>query len=96
MNWEAAEASLEVNRSVGEVDWILPGTEHGLKELCHFIQKRLKNYSEERNDPNIDGLSNLSPWLHFGNHLIFKISRSTFFIRFLEPTVNFIVFFLVH
>ncbi len=34
--------------------------------LSDFIQNRLKSYATDRNDPSIDGLSRLSPYLHFG------------------------------
>ncbi|XP_046653575.1 deoxyribodipyrimidine photo-lyase-like [Daphnia pulicaria] len=66
VDWKAADAYLEVDRTVGEVDWITPGTKSGLQELFNFYQKRLKMYAEKRNDPNLAALSNLSPWLHFG------------------------------
>ena len=78
-DWKAADAYLQVDRSVGEVNWITPGTKNGLIGLSNFCQKRLKLFSEKRNDPNVGALSNLSPWLHFGipynclNPLQFKI-----------------------
>lgn len=31
-----------------------------------FIKERLKGYASRRNDPSLDGLSKLSPYLHFG------------------------------
>jgi len=34
--------------------------------LSDFINKRLQNYADYRNDPTKDGLSGLSPYLHFG------------------------------
>ncbi|XP_057365381.1 deoxyribodipyrimidine photo-lyase-like [Daphnia carinata] len=66
VDWKAANAYLEVDRTVEEVDWITPGTKSGLVELSNFCQKRLKLFGEKRNDPNVAALSNLSPWLHFG------------------------------
>lgn len=66
MDWKAANAYLEVDRTVEEVDWITPGTKSGLLELSNFCQKRLRLFGEKRNDPNVAALSNLSPWLHFG------------------------------
>lgn len=35
-------------------------------ELENFIQNKLDFYSEQKNDPNKDMTSNLSPYLHFG------------------------------
>ena len=66
VDWSAAEESLQVDRSVGEVKWAEPGPSAGRKMLDEFCCKRLKTYSTHRNDPNMDGLSKLSPWYHFG------------------------------
>ena len=57
---------LEVDQSVEEVQWAVPGTRAGMEMLHEFIQKRLKLFGEKRNDPTFDALSNLSPWFHFG------------------------------
>jgi len=74
IDWEAADAWLEVDRTVGEVDWVTPGTKAGLEELHNFCEKRLKIFGDKRNDPNINALSNLSPWLHFGNYYFYSIT----------------------
>ncbi|XP_028650777.1 CPD photolyase isoform X1 [Erpetoichthys calabaricus] len=66
VDWEKARASLEVDHTVKEVDWAKPGTLGGLAVLESFISERLKIYSSDRNDPNKEALSNLSPWFHFG------------------------------
>ncbi len=66
MDWEAADESLEVDRSVGEVDWAEPGTTAGIKMLETFIKERLKYFEADRNNPNKSALSNMSPWYHFG------------------------------
>ncbi len=34
--------------------------------LNNFINNKLNQYSADKNDPNVDGTSNLSPYLHFG------------------------------
>ena len=57
---------LKINRAVGEVDWIKPGEKAARKVLNDFIKRKLKDYDAKRNDPNEDGQSNLSPYLHFG------------------------------
>ncbi|ELT97477.1 hypothetical protein CAPTEDRAFT_152478 [Capitella teleta] len=67
VDWIEAEKSLEVDRSVKEVDWATPGTTAGLKNLESFIQKRLGNFDADRNNPNKNALSNMSPWFHFGH-----------------------------
>ncbi|MEM0449060.1 MAG: deoxyribodipyrimidine photo-lyase [Methanomassiliicoccales archaeon] len=65
-DWERAERSLKVGRSVKPVNWIIPGEEASRKALHSFIEKGLIGYARRRNNPEIDGQSNLSPYLHFG------------------------------
>ncbi|NWQ94944.1 PHR lyase, partial [Burhinus bistriatus] len=64
--WEACFSSLQVDRTVKEVEWATPGTAAGLAVLQSFIAERLKSFGSHRNDPNKAALSNLSPWFHFG------------------------------
>ncbi|XP_077204166.1 deoxyribodipyrimidine photo-lyase-like [Paroedura picta] len=66
IDWDACRASLQVDCSVKEVGWAKPGTAAGLAVLEEFVEKRLKFFGTERNDPNKATLSNLSPWFHFG------------------------------
>nr|CAD7452399.1 unnamed protein product [Timema tahoe] len=66
VDWAEADALLKVDRTVGPVAWAKPGTTAGLAVLEGFCNKRLRLFSTKRNDPTIDALSNLSPWLHFG------------------------------
>jgi deoxyribodipyrimidine photo-lyase len=42
------------------------GEQAAKKALDNFIEHKLKGYHENRNDPTKDALSNLSPYLHFG------------------------------
>jgi deoxyribodipyrimidine photo-lyase len=66
INWNEVLKSLKVNRNVKEADWIIPGERAAARSLETFLEKRFTKYSEERNDPNKNALSNLSPYLHFG------------------------------
>jgi deoxyribodipyrimidine photo-lyase len=66
IDWRKVLAGLQVDRSVAEVDWIVPGESAAKKALVSFIDKKLSVYSDVRNDPTQDGQSNLSPYLHFG------------------------------
>ncbi len=43
------------------------GETQGILQLNKFLKEKLKIYNQNRNDPNIDGTSNLSPYLHFGH-----------------------------
>ena len=66
IDWEKTLASLQVDRDVGEPEWAMPGTKGGVAMLESFIDERLKLFATQRNDPNIAGLSQLSPWIRFG------------------------------
>ncbi len=65
-DWAALRDSLQVDRSVPEVDWITPGEQAAAGMLGAFIQHRLDSYADRRNDPNGNAVSRLSPYLHFG------------------------------
>jgi deoxyribodipyrimidine photo-lyase len=67
VNWEKAERTLTIDRSVPEVDWIVPGELAARRALDRFIRGKLAGYDEGRNDPNAHGQSDLSPYLHFGH-----------------------------
>lgn len=52
--------------SVAEISWLQPGEQAAGSTLGQFIRHRLPDYPVGRNNPCIDGQSNLSPYLHFG------------------------------
>jgi deoxyribodipyrimidine photo-lyase len=66
IDWSRVKKRLKVDRKVLEVEWIKPGEKAAEQMLNHFIQHKLSDYDAKRNDPNQDGQSNLSPYLHFG------------------------------
>ena len=66
VDWEKLLASRDTDHEVEPVDWLTPGTEAGKEVVRNFIEDRLAQYHDDRNDPTIDGLSNVSPYLHFG------------------------------
>ena len=47
-------------------DSFSPGTQGGLSILQAFVSERLSSYGSNRNNPNTDALSDLSPWIRFG------------------------------
>jgi deoxyribodipyrimidine photo-lyase len=65
VDWDAAWQSLRIDQDVAEVDWLTPGEEAAQTVLADFLTRRLERY-DQRNDPNAPVLSNLSPYLHFG------------------------------
>jgi deoxyribodipyrimidine photo-lyase len=63
---ERALARLDLDRTVGRVSSHRGGTSEAEIRLRAFIGRTLSAYALDRNDPAIDGLSGLSPYLHFG------------------------------
>ena len=71
MDWDDVLASLKgIDTSVAPVDWCTPGATAGMAMVDEFIAERLKVYEGQRNDPNVAAISNLSPWLNFGQVLL--------------------------
>jgi len=66
VDWDHVFSTLECDKSVKKVDWATPGYVAGIAMLDSFIKNRLKQFDDDRNDPNKSMLSNLSPWYHFG------------------------------
>jgi len=75
--WGAPEvlARLPIDHSVPPVEHH-GGSEEGRAALRLFARKRLARYAEERNHPDLDATSGLSPYLHFGHvsaHEVFSV-----------------------
>jgi deoxyribodipyrimidine photo-lyase len=66
IDWQKVLAGLTVDRTVPEVSNFKPGETAAREVLGDFLESKLPYYPERRNDPNLDGQSNLSPYLHFG------------------------------
>ncbi|CAF4296934.1 unnamed protein product [Rotaria socialis] len=66
IDWETVDDSLQVDRTVNEVSWATPGYTGGIAQLESFINERIMSFGTSRNDPTKNVLSNLSPWLHYG------------------------------
>lgn len=56
-----------LDRTVQPVDGLRGGTKEALKRLEDFVRHKLKRYGKQRNHPETDGTSDLSPYLHFGH-----------------------------
>ena len=63
---EKAISSLKIDRSVKKVKDFHGGTREAKKRLEMFLKSKLDQYHELRNDPTLEYLSNMSPYLHFG------------------------------
>jgi deoxyribodipyrimidine photo-lyase len=61
-----AISKLRIDRSVHRVDFFKGGTEEAQRHLEVFLEGKLDRFPELRNDPTLDYLSQMSPYLHFG------------------------------
>jgi len=61
-----AVAKLRIDKSVPAVDTFHGGTAHAKKHLAKFLSEKLDNFQSLRNDPTVEYVSNMSPYLHFG------------------------------
>lgn len=77
------EKLLDLDRSVEPLQWIRGGTTAALEQLDLFMDKNLRLFDTLRNDPAEDRLSNLSPYLHFG-----QISPLDIALRVGEPVTG--------
>ncbi len=72
---------LKVDTSVGPVAAFKGGAKEAKRLLNAFIRGKLSDYAETRNDPDLDGASNLSPYLHFGQisplYVALKVRQSS-------------------
>lgn len=78
IDWALYKKSLVVDETVLPTEWAKPGTTQGLEMLKSFVKSRLKKYNDKRNDPNESALSNLSPWLHYGQ---LGSQRATLYVK---------------
>lgn len=65
VDWREIDQALNMGKAK-EYDWIKPGSNQAVRMMHDFINKRLDRYAEDRNNPNLEGTSRLSPYLHFG------------------------------
>jgi len=57
---------LRIDRSIKKVNSFHGGTKEAEKHLQVFLESKLDRFPELRNDPTLDYLSHMSPYLHFG------------------------------
>ncbi len=58
--------SWDIDNCIGPAAGFSGGTRQAKQRLQTFLDDRLNNYDDARNDPNLDATSNLSPYIHFG------------------------------
>jgi deoxyribodipyrimidine photo-lyase len=65
-NWQKILDYPVAKTGGNEINWISPGSDAGTDTFKFFMKEKLPFYASGKNDPNKDVLSNLSPYLHFG------------------------------
>jgi deoxyribodipyrimidine photo-lyase len=77
---EKAISKLRLDRSVKRVDSFHGGTKEANSHLEIFLESKLDRFPELRNDPTLDYLSYMSPYLHFGQisplYIALKVSKT--------------------
>jgi deoxyribodipyrimidine photo-lyase len=65
--WEKIENYLKINNGNLYDSAFKAGENEANLILSQFLNQKLNMYNKNRNDPNLSGTSNLSPYLHFGH-----------------------------
>ncbi|MCB1007459.1 MAG: deoxyribodipyrimidine photolyase [Acidobacteria bacterium] len=68
-----ALAELPIDAEVAPVDGTRGGTAAARRRLEAFLDRRLARYAEERNQPELEVASGLSPYLHFGHLSVHEV-----------------------
>ncbi|TVR65944.1 MAG: FAD-dependent oxidoreductase, partial [Gemmatimonadales bacterium] len=71
----ALVASCRIDHSVAPVPHTRGGSRAGYARWQAFREKGLRSYHRRRNDPLKDGVSRLSPYLHYGHISPFRVAR---------------------
>ncbi|MGQ9920222.1 MAG: deoxyribodipyrimidine photo-lyase [Desulfobacca sp.] len=66
LDWGRLLAGITADRAVLPVSWCRPGAAAARECLQTFLSQRLPRYHLDRNDPTVRVVSDLSPYLHFG------------------------------
>ena len=69
----ALVARCDIDHTVAPSPTIRGGITAARRRLDWFLEHGLARYADDRNDPNIDATSRLSPYLHFGNIAIQEV-----------------------
>jgi deoxyribodipyrimidine photo-lyase len=77
---EKAISKLHIDRSVKRVTSLHGGTKEAKEHLKDFLEYKVDRFGDLRNDPSLDYLSQLSPYLHFGQisplSIALKVSKT--------------------
>lgn len=77
---ERVLGGLKVNRAVPRTTRFRGGATTARRLLTDFVTNKLDHYDELRNDPNLEYISHMSPYLHFGQiaplHIALEIAAA--------------------
>lgn len=80
IDWRKASSWIQASDFGNPITWMRPGAKAALRKLEGFIAQGLSSYPDRRNDPNHEGQSDLSPYLHFGqlspHRVAWEVSRT--------------------
>jgi deoxyribodipyrimidine photo-lyase len=80
VDWRELSGWLVTDRTVAPVTWLEPGTKAAKRRLVTFCNEGLYDYATKRNDPVLNHVSHLSPYLHFGQigaqRIALEVSKS--------------------
>ncbi len=67
-DWNSLKNKLfaTVSSDIGEVDWLVAGEDAATDMMNNFLGNKLAVYNDKKNDPNANAVSDMSPYLHFG------------------------------
>ncbi len=72
--------SLDIDKKVPSSGYFHGGTNEAKRHLNNFLKRKINHFNDLRNDPSVDYLSNMSPYLHFGQisplYIALKVMRS--------------------
>ena len=63
-----------IDRGVAPSAYFHGGSQEAKRRLQQFLRSRLKGYATQRNKPDLDGTSQLSPYLHFGHIAVQRVA----------------------
>lgn len=76
--WDWALSQLRLHPTLDILDTMRGGSEQAREKLNYFIQNKLSGYAQYRSHPDKDFVSDLSPYLHFGQISAVEIIHKIF------------------
>ncbi|MCX7611189.1 MAG: deoxyribodipyrimidine photo-lyase [Ignavibacterium sp.] len=81
-DWDKIYSSIEVDNNVKPSKYFEAGEEQAFNTFNDFLKNKFENYHLYRNDPSVEYISNISPYLHFGQ---ISAQRVAFIVKNLFP-----------